>query len=475
LRVTTDRQGDPSSPIEKVYQAARAHAGAPPLTSLSPAVAVVPWRTAASGELEVFLVERAATLAFLGGYWCFPGGRIDPGDAGPLAAACRELAEETGVEVAATRLEPVAEFVTPDFSALRFSCTYHLCELPPGAEPDASASGGELTRGAWVTPRQALARFGRGEWLMPTPVTRTLAALVDGRTGAAERIAREAAADAAEQRLWPLADGVAVVVLATPTLPPAAHTGCYLIGDRELVAIDPGSPWPAEQAELARRVDRLADDGRRLVAVVLTHHHGDHAGGAAALAAHTGAPIWAHRETARLLAGRVTVDRLLDDGERIELSGAPAHTLRAVFTPGHAPGHLCFLDEGTGFLVAGDMVASKGTILIDPSEGDMAAYLDSLARLQALSPRALLPAHGAPIADPATRLAAYVEHRLWREARVAAALSADPATSADLVPRAYDDTPAFLHGLAERSLIAHLDKLVRDGRARREGDRWTAA
>lgn len=468
-----DDRGPPEGELERLYRTVRTGAESAAPTPLLPAVAVIPWRSAARG-IEVFLAERDPSLRLLGGYRCFPGGRVDPEDEGPLAAACREMREETGVELDPTALRPVARFVTPDLHPIRYDATYYLAELPPDARPDHRHSGGELSGGEWIAPGEALARFDRGEWLLPSPVLRSLAALTDGVSGAEARLAQAAADDKGEPRRWPLAGAIEVIVLATPTLPPAAHTSCYLVGDREVVAIDPGSPWPAEQAILDGRIDALRAAGRRLVAVLLTHHHGDHVGGAAALAQRTGAPIWAHPETARRLAGAIPIGRTLADGEVIALAGAPARRLRAVYTPGHAPGHLCFLEEATGFLIAGDMVASIGTILIDPSEGDMAAYLASLERMRDLSPRALLPAHGAPIADPALRIEEYVRHRLWRERRVADALAEGPATTAALTARAYADTPIALHGLAERSLIAHLVKLERDGRARRDGARWSA-
>jgi glyoxylase-like metal-dependent hydrolase (beta-lactamase superfamily II) len=144
--------------------------------------------------------------------------------------------------------------------------------------------------------------------------------------------------------------------------------------------------------------------------------------------------------------------------------GVPERRLRCVFTPGHAPGHHCYYEETTGFVIAGDMVAGTGTIIVDPDEGDMRLYLDSLARLKALAPRALLPAHGPTLTDAEGKLDEYVRHRLWREARVLSALTArGEATAADLVPDVYADVAPAVFPLAERSLIAHLIKLVRDG------------
>lgn len=259
-----------------------------------------------------------------------------------------------------------------------------------------------------------------------------------------------------------VAPGIRVLALRTPTLPPAAHTNVYLVGpDAGPVAVvDPGSPYPAEQALLDAVLADLP-----IAAVLLTHHHGDHIGGAAALAERWKVPIAAHAATARRLEGILDVTQLIEDGETI-------HGMTAVHTPGHAEGHLCF--ELGGATIAGDMVAGVGTILIDPSEGDMTLYLASLELLLARPAATLLPAHGPPIAEGPAKLREYLAHRRMREARVLASLTDQPAPVAALLPSAYGDTPQMLWPLAERSLLAHLDKLARDGRARDHGSgRWS--
>lgn len=256
----------------------------------------------------------------------------------------------------------------------------------------------------------------------------------------------------------------------TPTLPPATHTNVYVVGEQDLAIVDPASPWDEEQAALDRFLDALAP--ARPTAILLTHHHVDHVSGAAHLAERRGLPIWAHRETARLLEGRLPVARLIEEGERLPFG---PDGLLALHTPGHAPGHLVFLDERSGSAIAGDMVASIGTIIIDPSEGDMRAYLASLERLRALPLRALLPAHGEPITQPHALLGFYIAHRLEREARVVSALDAGAATVMDLVPRAYPDVPREIYPLAARSLLAHLLKLRAEGRAVEENEIWARA
>jgi endoribonuclease LACTB2 len=272
--------------------------------------------------------------------------------------------------------------------------------------------------------------------------------------------------------LLPVAPGIRVLALRTPTLPPAAHTNTYVVGpDRgPQLVVDPGSPYGDQQAVLDAAISAEAAAGRPLGMVALTHHHGDHVGGAAALAARWGVPIAAHAATARRLAGRVTVTRELGADERLD-----DFAVGCLHTPGHADGHLCFVHGDA--MIAGDMVAGIGWILIDPREGDMADYLASLHRMLARGTKQLLPAHGPMITDGPTKLREYVAHRIAREDRVVAALAAHTgATIDELLPEAYADTPRPLWPLAARSLRAHLDKLVREGRAEEvDPERWRGA
>ncbi len=260
--------------------------------------------------------------------------------------------------------------------------------------------------------------------------------------------------DAPQSGIIPVAPGIRVLALRTPTLPPATHTNVYLVGpDAGPVAVvDPGSPYPDQQEILDTFLAEIP-----IARVLLTHHHGDHVGGAQALATRWGVPIAAHRATARRLAGTIDVTEILDDGDEI-------HGAICVHTPGHAEGHLVF-EVGDASIV-GDMVAGVGTILIDPSEGDMAQYLASLERMRARPPHVLLPAHGPVIRDGHAKLTEYLSHRRMREQRVIDALAGAPRTLEELVAVVYADTPRILWGLAERSLLAHLAKLEQEETAR---------
>jgi glyoxylase-like metal-dependent hydrolase (beta-lactamase superfamily II) len=166
-------------------------------------------------------------------------------------------------------------------------------------------------------------------------------------------------------------------------------------------------------------------------------------------------------------------DRELQHGERLLLG--EGCTLRVLHTPGHASNHLCYLLEEEKLLFTGDHVMQGSTVVINPPDGDMAAYLAALKALLNEDLHWLAPGHGFLVAEPHTVLRALIAHRLKREARVLAALrAAAPGPVAALVPVVYEDVPAALHGVAARSLLAHLLKLEQDGLAARSGEDWSA-
>jgi len=477
------------------------------------AVAVLYRRTEAGAE--VFWVKREKALAFAGGFYAFPGGKLDVGDAEvPVkgasgedaalrSAAARELFEEAGVLVAegaeALSSERLAElrkallngertwgglltaegltlraedfraagrWITPPSLPKRFDTYFYLVEMPAHAK--AEWWPGELSEGAWVKPEAALARWRDGSALLHPPALhafQVLGAFTDEADARARMQLPPYCPGYVAQRIE-FQQGVRVVALETATLPPATHTNAYVLGNGELLIVDPGASDVKQYAKLLSLVSGLKAEGYRPVAVVLTHHHGDHIGGARAVKERLGVPLWCHARTADRLD--FPVERLLEDGDVLELAGEVPQRWRVLHTPGHARGHVCLVDERSHAAVVGDMVAGLGTIVIDPPEGNMRDYLAQLSRLKDVPVTTLYPAHGSPIPDGPGKLLEYLNHRAQREALILQAVPAEGATLAQVVAAAYADTPPLLHPVAERSALATLEKLMEEGRVREE-------
>jgi glyoxylase-like metal-dependent hydrolase (beta-lactamase superfamily II) len=235
-------------------------------------------------------------------------------------------------------------------------------------------------------------------------------------------------------------------------------TNTYLIGQRDVAVVDPG---PALDEHVEAILAARPPDGR-IVAILLTHGHADHADAIAALRDRTGAPVFGH-------PALPMVDHGLSDGAVLDLAGERVEVLA---TPGHADEHLCFWLPGARALLSGDLIAGSGTVVLSQTPGSLSRYLASLERLRALGPFALLPGHGRPVADGQAKVAEYLAHRAMRERQIVAALSDGPATAELLVERLYAETAPALRPMAARNVRAHLERLAELGRVRPEGDRW---
>ena len=236
-------------------------------------------------------------------------------------------------------------------------------------------------------------------------------------------------------------------------------TNTYLIGQRELALVDPG---PALQAHTDAIINALA--GRQLSWIFVTHTHGDHSPGTAALQALTGARVIGLPAPpgAAYQDHSFKPDRDYDDGEVIACDG---FRIRLIHTPGHVSNHLCFLLEDDAVLFTGDHILQGTTPVILPPDGDMSDYLQSLQQLRVIPLNALAPGHGEMMTEPVLMIDTLIRHRLRREQKVVNSLTTLPScTLNELVLLVYDDVAAHLLPWAKKTLLAHLYKLQRDGR-----------
>ncbi len=260
----------------------------------------------------------------------------------------------------------------------------------------------------------------------------------------------------------PVAPGVLRLPLPSRTLPPFDHTNSYLVFNGGVgVLVDAGSDAP-EAVEAVEGT--LKETGVTfLKSVLLTHTHPDHVIGVARVQERFGGPpVYVHPlELSRLVDKNIKNVRALP-GDRTLTVGDKV--VRALHTPGHSPGHLCFYLPDTRTLLAGDVVAGEGSTWVGLPEGDVADFLRTVGGLLELPLAHIGPGHGPIVTRPEEKLREIKAHRLAREAQVCGALEARPLTLADLRRAVYPELHPELDGMAERSLLAHLKKLMNEMR-----------
>ena len=420
----------------------------------------------------------------------------------PFAAQCRAR----GLVLAGADVFTLAHWVTDRDLPRRFDVPFLVARMPEGQTPVADET--EQFEPSWVRPADALARHAAGTFFMIFPTLRTL-----------ERLQRYASVDAVlaacshDKPLWiscpragllggqdarymehdapygelaltspdgqlvhaldwqserpvPLLKNVMRLTAPNPGVMTGPGTNSYIVGtvDTGYIVIDPG---PDDPMHIRRLFEAT---GGRIEAIVCTHSHPDHSPGARPLQA-----LCAHRPPVLGLPSAATAradshflpDRLLFNQELLTLTHqAEKHTLAVIFTPGHAANHVCLVLVEDGLLFSGDHILNGSTTIINPPDGEMTAYLDSLDRLSDACDTHeidfILPAHGHVLHDAPQAIAQLKAHRLSREAKVAAAMRACPGGSLDdWVALAYLDTDPRLWPIARRSLQAHADRINR--------------
>lgn len=472
---------------------------------------------------EIFLVKRAPQLRFMGGYWAFPGGTLleedyPPGDDSEdiafIRCALRELFEETGIlsgnldsetnpgirnrirqdllrkessleswlelvnnhRISIEDVEHICSITTPPISPVLYKTRFMHVPLPEGEEP--SIEPGELVEGRFFKPAEAVAAWDRGEIQIAPPNLFLLRLMAEHDLPAFKQVAAEKTGQFSAGALHPVyfSPGLFMAPLRTPTLPPATTTNTYIVGLQTLYVIDPATPYEDEQKRLFAKMDELTAEGKTFAGILLTHHHSDHTGAVSAVSQRYRLPVRAHELTYSRLKGSYISGKPLNEGDRVELGhaadGSPDWHLQVLYTPGHAADHLCYFDSRFHGLIAGDMLSTLSTIVIDPPEGHMQTYLDSLNRLLGYPVSKLYPAHG-PVHDHGEKLIRkYIEHRKDREQAVIKALMKEPQQIDQILTKVYNDVPEKFQQIASRSLLAGLIKLQEDGICEENNSGW---
>ncbi len=423
----------------------------------------------------------------------------------PFAAQCAA----NGLRLAADGVFELARWITDRDLPRRFDVPFLVARMPSDQTPVADES--EQFEPVWIAPALALSRHEAGEFFIIFPTIRTLqrlrayatvdalltacaatgqplwtscprAGFVGGKEtrymehehpfGELELVSPDGQMvhhlDWQTAALVPLLKNVMRLTAPNPGAMTGPGTNSYLVGDPRTgyIVIDPG---PADAAHLQRLWQAAGGDVRM---IVCTHSHPDHSPGARPLQAMCARhpPILGlpSAPTSRV-ASEFVPDAELTDLEELRLlplapQDGPGHTLLVMHTPGHAANHLCLVLLEDGLLFSGDHILNGSTTVVDPPDGDMTDYLNSLDRLAAACGAHgiafILPAHGHVLGPAREAIAQLKAHRLKREAKVLAVMQALPDGSMDdWVARAYDDVPPRMWPVAKRSLLAHVQRI----------------
>jgi len=445
--------------------------------------------------------------------------QLNATDAQKLAALRTELAQNNfsfaqlldreQLRAATDQLIYYSHWITTPGRPRRYDTRFFIAEAP--AEQIAMHDNSETIAHLWVQPTQALALYKRGEIDLMFPTIKTLESLVQfgrvedllnharskseiaattphvstARDGSIRMLVQSDYAYAEAQKLDPenkgttksdidpgylvqLAPDVWRLTAPNPGVMTGPGTNTYLLGSAHtgIAIIDPGP-------ELAEHIDaiiRLAPG--KIKWILATHTHRDHSPATHKLKALTGATVYGMPAPLHANQDQDFVPDIIPAHDQIlEIAGLQ---LRAVHTPGHASNHLCYLHISEKMLFTGDHLMQGSTVVINPPDGDMQDYLQSLEMIKQEDIDYLAPGHGFLIGHPEHAIDRLVLHRLARENKIIAAMraSAVPQTVEILVQTAYQDTPVQRHALAARSLLAHLYKLQKENRVVEQNDRW---
>lgn len=420
--------------------------------------------------------------------------------------AFADLCRQHRLTIPLDRLAYLGHWTTPPGPPRRFDTRFFIAPAPEGQA--ASHDGTETIDQVWLAPTEALDDHRAGRRLLGLPTLQTLRLLSDfNTTESAMRYAHANPPAPSPGKPWPairkgrtvelepgapaydeaakldpegegttraeivpgepveIAAGVIRLTAPNPGTMTGPGTNTYILGREQFTVLDPG---PDHQ----EHIDRLLElTGGVIDQVIVTHTHPDHSPAVATLKAETGCRVFGLQPP----DGAGQDQTFCPDNEpgHGDLIVTGAGTLKTIHTPGHASNHLCFALMDQQLLFSGDHIMQGSTVVINPPDGDMKAYIESLYELLAEPVKFIAPAHGFLMGQPGVVIDYLITHRLAREHKIERVLqTAGPANLKAITARAYDDVPQALHGVASRSALAHLLKLEADRKAAREGEAW---
>jgi glyoxylase-like metal-dependent hydrolase (beta-lactamase superfamily II)/8-oxo-dGTP pyrophosphatase MutT (NUDIX family) len=430
---------------------------------------------------DLYMIRRQPALPMFPGYWAFPGGKVDPEDLaegqrdhahfagispGFTAALVRELKEEVGFDLdtaaasgAILDLQFFGIALMPPIAPVRFNT--HFFRVRLRERPALTLDLGEVECGEWASVGTWLSQYREGRLLLAPPTRYALELFEADDTLAAGL----AALDALHAERMPILEpvhGVRVMNVRSNTLPPAAHTNCFLLGDEpgHRLLVDPS---PMNRDERDALIARVKDLG--VGEVFLTHHHPDHRQFANEIAHALKVPIGASADTQQRILAREPQYfeglgvRTHAEGEEVtRWLGRP---VRIYAVPGHDEGQLALMPDDRAWCIVGDLIQGIGTVVIAKPEGHMGRYFASLQRLIDLDPAVIFPSHGMGMGTT-FRLSETLKHRRMREATVHQ-MHRDGHSIDEMLKAIYVGVDPRLMPLARMNIEAHLDKLREDG------------
>ncbi len=470
-----------------------------------------------NGNIEILLGKRAETMRVFPNFWSFPGGGLSRKDMLALKeldleedslavmkiCVFRELCEELGLTVSKnkllsidkkirssvigkkenwlkyvqsgeitfdpSRLTMIRERITPIFAPVRFHNRFFHLHVSKNSSDYSLEKQTEFDEAKWYPIDQLLSDWNEHCINLPPPIFTLIRDLNDELKNGTEleKAVKNLRTESPEEKEINFSAGVVCIPVETETLPPLTTTNCYILGRKggDLLIVDPAAKNPKDIQWIMDIIELLEGN---VIGLLITHRHSDHYGDLDKFMELTNSKIWCSKHTSEYLELKDAL--ILNDGEKISLKH-PEFPIdwEVMITPGHCPGHIClFSDAG---LIAGDMVAGYGTILI-PNEGNMEIYIEQLKRIKNLDSRILFPAHGPLISIPEKKLSHYINHREIRQIKILETIKKGVGNISKISEIAYEDTKNVNIVLSELQTLAHLLSLERLGKISKQNNSW---